>query len=64
MGEYRAPERNHVFKLIASRSAELNAVNDALNAGVSQERLRESKLAPSVVHLRRAKKQSGGPADD
>ena len=63
-GEYRTPQLIHVFKLVASRSAELDAVNNALKAGVSQDKLRESKLAPSVVYLRRTKKRAGGPVAD
>lgn len=62
--EYRTPELNHVFKKVASRSAELDAVNNALQGGASPEQLRESKLAPSVVYLRRAKRRSGEPAAD
>jgi hypothetical protein len=61
MDEYRTPELNHVFRLVVLRSAELNVVNNALNSGVSRDELRESKLAPSVVYLRRAKKSYGGP---
>ena len=53
-GLYRMPDRNEVFKLVASRSAELDAVNNALNGGASPESLRECKLQPSLVHLRRA----------
>lgn len=56
VGEYRTPKLNHLFKLIASRSAELDAVNNALIAGMTQDQLRESKLAPSVVYLSRANK--------
>ncbi|MES1240930.1 MAG: hypothetical protein ABUT39_04865 [Acidobacteriota bacterium] len=59
--EYRTPELNPVFKRIASRSAELNAVNNALNAGMTEDQLRETRLAPSLVYLRRAKKNYGGP---
>jgi len=52
-GLYRTPERNVVFKLVANRSAELNAVNTALNSGVSEADLRCSSLQPSHVHFRR-----------
>ena len=61
-GEYRTPELNHIFKLITSRSAELGAVSSALNAGLSQDQLRESKLAPSLVYLRRANEHPHGLA--
>jgi hypothetical protein len=54
IGLYRTPERNEVFKLVAGRSAELDAVNNALHGGLSQADLRGSKLQPSLVHFRRA----------
>ena len=54
IGEYRNSACNEIFKLIAGRSAELDAVNNALNGGVTVEGLKECKLGPSVVHLRRA----------
>src|SRR5262249_5445131 len=54
IGLYRTPERNEVFKLVALRSAEVDCVNNALKAGVSEADLREGKLEPSLVHLRRA----------
>jgi hypothetical protein len=52
-GLYRIAERNEVFKLLAERSAELDAVNYALNGGVSAEELRASRLGPPVVYLHR-----------
>jgi hypothetical protein len=51
--QYRTPERNEVFKLVAGRSAELDAVNNALNGGASEADLRGSSLQPSLVHFRR-----------
>jgi hypothetical protein len=54
IGLYRTPDRNEVFKLVAGRSAELDAVNNALNGGASAASLRECKMEPSLVHLRRA----------
>lgn len=51
---YRTPDRNEIFNLVAFRSAEVNAVNNALNGGVSVESLRECGLQPSLVHFRRA----------
>jgi hypothetical protein len=57
VGLYRTAERNEVFQLVALRSAELDAVNNALHGGVSTEQLRESTLAPSKVHLRRPVEQ-------
>jgi hypothetical protein len=54
VGLYRTSDRNEVFKLVSRRSAELDAVNNALNDGVSQASLRESKMQPSVVNSRRA----------
>src|SRR5213075_1938120 len=35
IGLYRTPDRNEVFKLVSGRSAELDAVNNALNGGAS-----------------------------
>jgi hypothetical protein len=58
---YRTPERNEVFKLVSLRSAEMNCVNNALHAGVSEADLQESKLKPSLVHLRRAAAQGQAP---
>jgi hypothetical protein len=51
---YRTPDRNEVFKLVVGRSAELDAVNNALNGGASAASLRECKMQPSLVHFRRA----------
>ncbi len=53
IGLYRIPDRNEVFKLVAGRSAELDAVNNALNGGASAASLRECKMQPSIVHFRR-----------
>jgi hypothetical protein len=53
VGLYRTAERNEVFKRVAGRSAELNAVNNALHGGVTAEELRESTLGPTLVYLRR-----------
>ncbi len=53
IGLYRTPERNEVFKLVAVRSAEVDCVSNALNAGASEADLHESKLQPLLVHLRR-----------
>jgi hypothetical protein len=54
VGLYRTAERNEVFKRVAVRSAELNAVNNGLHGGVAKEELRDSRFAPSLVYLRRA----------
>ena len=53
IGFYRTPERNEVFKLVSTRSAELGAISKALHAGTSIEDLRQSRLQPSIVYLRR-----------
>jgi hypothetical protein len=53
VGLYRTAERNESFKLVALRSAELDAVNNSLHGGVTQEALKESKMGPSIVYLRR-----------
>jgi len=62
IGLYRTPERNEVFKLVSTRSAEVNAVSNALHGGASEADLRGSNLQPSIVHLRRA--VSAGVAPD
>jgi hypothetical protein len=54
IGMYRTPERNEVFKLVAGRSAELDAVNNALHRGASKADLQGSRLQPSIVHFRHA----------
>lgn len=54
IGLYRTPERNEVFKLVSTRSAEVNAVSNALYAGASEANLQGSSLQPSLVHFRRA----------
>src|SRR4051812_23118545 len=41
IGLYRTAERNDLFKLVACRSAELAAVNNALKAGVAPDDLRK-----------------------
>jgi hypothetical protein len=41
------------FANIVARSAEVNAINNALNGGVTPESLRESKFAPTLVYLGR-----------
>jgi len=51
---YRTPERNEVFKLVAQRSAEVNAINNALNEGVSAESLRGGQLQPPWIRLLRS----------
>jgi hypothetical protein len=48
------PERNEVFKLVSLRSAEVDCINNALHAGASEADVRESKLDPLLVHLRRS----------
>jgi hypothetical protein len=53
IGLYRTVDRNAVFKLVATRSAEVNAVSNALNGGVSATELKSSSLQPSLVHFRR-----------
>jgi hypothetical protein len=58
IGEYRNADRNEIFMLIASRSAELDAVNNALHGGVSGEQLRECTLGPALVSFHRAAVQS------
>jgi len=62
IGLYRTPERNEVFKLVSTRSAEVNAISNALHGGASEADLRGSSLQPSLVHLRRAV-APGGAAD-
>jgi hypothetical protein len=57
IGEYRNAERNNIFKLIAQRSAEFDAVNNALNQGANAEDLKGSTIGPCVVYLRRASKE-------
>jgi hypothetical protein len=52
IGEYRTAERNEVFKLIACRSSELNAVNNALNSGMTVEGLQTSTMGPTHVFFR------------
>jgi hypothetical protein len=46
------PERNEVFKLVSTRSAEFNAINNALSGSASAADLRGSSLQPSLVHFR------------
>lgn len=53
IGMYRTPERNEVFKLVAVRSAELGAVNKALNNGATEASLRGAQSHPTLVHLHR-----------
>jgi hypothetical protein len=53
IGLYRTAERNEVFKRVAVRSAELNAVNNALYGDFTKEDLRESTLSPTLIYLRR-----------
>ena len=60
IGLYRTSDRNEVFKLVAGRSAELGAVNNALNGGASPESLREGKMQPSLVHFRRSLAKEAG----
>ena len=62
IGLYRTSERNEVFKLVSTRSAEVNAVSNALHAGASEADLRGSNLQPSLIHLRRAV-AAGEPPD-
>jgi hypothetical protein len=54
IGLYRTPERNEVFKLVATRSAELAAINNALHSGVPGDELSGGNLAPIIVNLRRS----------
>jgi len=54
VGLYRTPGRNEVFKLVSFRSAEVDCVNNMLHAGASEADLREARLEPTLVHLRRA----------
>jgi hypothetical protein len=51
IGLYRTPERNEVFKMVSLRSAELAAINNALQAGESD--VRGGKLQPSLVYFQR-----------
>jgi len=53
IGLYRTPERNNIFGLIARRSAEVDAINNALNSGVPAESLSESAIGPPIVYLHR-----------
>jgi hypothetical protein len=53
IGMYRTAERNEVFKLVSGRSAELDAVINALHGGASKADLQGSRLQPSIVHFRR-----------
>ena len=50
---YRTPERNQVFGLIATRSAEFGAVNNALNGGAIEADLRGAESQPTLVHFHR-----------
>jgi hypothetical protein len=52
LGLYRTPERNEVFRMVAFRSAEVDAVNKSLNAGASEADIRGSFLQPTLVHFR------------
>lgn len=47
----RSPDYNDAFKAIAIRSAELSAVNNALNGGCDPDSLRESKIAPPTIFV-------------
>jgi hypothetical protein len=42
IGLYRTAERNEVFKMVSLRSAEVDCINTALDAGVSQDDLRRA----------------------
>jgi hypothetical protein len=63
IGLYRTKERNEVFQLVSVRSAEVDCINNALFAGTSQEDLRECKLDPALVPLRRTAPASAPTAD-
>ncbi len=63
IGLYRIPGRNEVFNLVSRRSAEVNAINNALRGGVSVADMRGSKLQPSLVHFRRAVAKCEAPAE-
>jgi len=54
IGEYRNAERNEIFKLIASRSAEFDVVNNALKSGATTKDLKVSTIGPSVAYFHRA----------
>jgi hypothetical protein len=47
------PERTEVLRLVCERSSEYKAINNALYAGETQESLRECRLQPTLVYLRR-----------
>ena len=53
----RSPEYRPAFKSIAISSAEVDAVNNALNNGCPEEELRESKMEPPVVLVGEPKKR-------
>ena len=53
LGVYSTAERGSVLSLVAMRSSEVNAVNNALNGGASAADLRGSKMSPTLVYLRR-----------
>ena len=53
----RSPDYNEAFKAIAIRSAELSAVNNALNGDCDPDSLRESTIAPPTVFVGTPPKQ-------
>ena len=53
IGLYHTPERNEVMKVVGTRSAEVDAINNALNGGVPMEQLRGSHISPVKIPLRR-----------
>lgn len=59
---YRTAERNELFQVVACRSAEVDALNNALNGGVDEADLRGGHLDPPTVHFRHAGDPGGEPA--
>ena len=53
VGEFLSAERKLIFERIALRSAEVDAINNALQDGVKPEELRGAKSSATVVGLRR-----------
>ncbi|MGL6073944.1 MAG: hypothetical protein ACRC8S_07270 [Fimbriiglobus sp.] len=47
------PERTEVLRLVCERSSEYKAINNALYAGETKESLRQCRLQPTLVYLRR-----------
>jgi hypothetical protein len=55
---WQSPEYSPVCQLIATRSAEIDAVNNALNGGITEEQLRETEFAPTKLYLGEPERKS------